>query len=368
MSQHPLKQVLIDTRRIWDRPSTPAHIRKTFLSILNCGTAALGAEVYASGTECKLVYHTCKSRFCPSCGHRTTESWQHDLEASLPDISYVGITLTMPEEFWAILQEHRDVLHCIPAMAASAIQVLLKIKYGVRVFIIIVQQTFGGFLDFHPHLHIMVSAGGLQERRNRWIEKLEFNEEELMRAWRFAVIAFLAEALNKGMFGRFLFGKDLLDEFKAQHKRPWHVYVSPLMSKSHFVEYAGRYIRRPPIARSRLTVLSDRKVEYNAHDTRNDTYRSLRFSTEKFLHVLMPHVPDARRHRMRYFDLSSPRSTARTSVAVFTLLKQKKQSKPPTLDYSTLSLKSFGNDPLVDSKGERMQRVGQLSPADCVRR
>jgi hypothetical protein len=158
MGQHPLKQFLRLTRGQWDHPGTPVHVRETFVSILNCGTIALGAEVYTSATELKLVYHTCKSRFCPSCGQRATDAWQEELEAILPDIPYVGMTLTIPEEFRPILQENRDLLHGMPAMAAEAIQLWAKDRYRVRILVVVVQQTFGGFLNFHPHLHIMVSV------------------------------------------------------------------------------------------------------------------------------------------------------------------------------------------------------------------
>jgi len=58
ISEHPLKQFLCLARKEWDHRGTPAHVRATFLSILNCGTIVLGAEVYASATEWKLVYHT----------------------------------------------------------------------------------------------------------------------------------------------------------------------------------------------------------------------------------------------------------------------------------------------------------------------
>ena len=102
--EHPIKQLLLDTRAHWDHDGTPAHVRETFWKIIKCGTIALGAEVYASETESKLVFHTCKSRFCTSCGQRATEAWQADLEAILPDLPYVGITLTMPMEFRTILQ------------------------------------------------------------------------------------------------------------------------------------------------------------------------------------------------------------------------------------------------------------------------
>jgi hypothetical protein len=361
ISQHPLKQFLQLSREQWDHHGTPAHVRESFISILNCGTIALGAEVYASATEWKLVYHTCKSRFCPSCGQRATEAWQEELEAILPDIPYVGMTLTVPEEFWPILQENRDLLHGIPAMAAEAIELWAKARYRARILVVVVQQTFGGFLNFHPHLHVMVSAGGLQESKNRWIHRLAYDEGELMRAWRYAVIAFLAEALKKKVLKPTLFGKDLTTIFEIEHKREWHVFITRAMSKAHFLEYAGRYIRRPPIARHRLKIVKDATVEYLAKDTRNDRFQPLRFSSEKFLHILMQHLPSPRRHGMRYFGLLAPRSV-RMLAAVFMLLGQKTRPKPTRLDWASLRLKCFGKDPLVDDLGERMHRVGRLSP------
>jgi hypothetical protein len=134
--EHPIKHLLLATRELWDHFGTPANIRETFLKIINCGTIALGAEVFTSGTERKLVYHTCKSRFCTSCGQRATEAWQQDLEAILPDIPYLGITLTMPCEFWPILEQNRHILHGMSAMGAEAIQQWVKARYGVRVLII----------------------------------------------------------------------------------------------------------------------------------------------------------------------------------------------------------------------------------------
>jgi len=128
---HPLKQILLDSRPYWDHPGTPDNIRENFLKVIDCGTLALGAEVFASESETKLVCHTCKSRLCTSCGHRATEEWQEDLNSTLPDIPYVGITLTMPAEFRPILKQNRRLLHRIPTMGAEAIQQWAKARYGV---------------------------------------------------------------------------------------------------------------------------------------------------------------------------------------------------------------------------------------------
>ena len=122
MAENPIKQIVLDTRPFWDHSGTPAHIRENFLKIIDCGTIALGAEIYASETESKLVFHTCKSRFCTSCGQRATEEWHRDLETTLPDIPYIGITLTIPMEFRAILQQNRPVLQGVPAMGALIIR------------------------------------------------------------------------------------------------------------------------------------------------------------------------------------------------------------------------------------------------------
>ncbi len=95
-----LKQILADTRDSWDHDRTRPAVRENFLKVMECGTIALGAEVFASETERLLVYHTCKSRACPSCGYRATASWQDELEALLPDVFYVNINFTMPSFFW----------------------------------------------------------------------------------------------------------------------------------------------------------------------------------------------------------------------------------------------------------------------------
>ena len=183
-----------------------------------------------------------------------------------------------------------------------------------------------------------------------------------MRAWRYAVIAFLAEALKKKVLQPTLLGKDLMKIFENEHKREWHVFITHAMSKAHFLQYAGRYIRRPPIARHRLNIVNDKTVEYLAEDTRNARFQPLRFSTEKFLHIIMQRVPDAGRHGMRYFGLLAPRSIGRLLAAVFMLLGQKRRAKPGRLNWASLRLKCFGKDPLVDDRGERRYWVGRQSP------
>ena len=84
---------------------------------------ALGAEVFASeGGEERVVYHTCKSRACPSCGHQATRAWQRDQWRELPDVPYAHVCLTMPDVLWPLFQRNRHLLHDLPVLGAQVLQ------------------------------------------------------------------------------------------------------------------------------------------------------------------------------------------------------------------------------------------------------
>ena len=148
------------------------------------------------------------------------------------------------------------------AMGAEAIQLWAKARYGVRLIVLVVQQTFGGLLNFVPHLHVLVSVGGLLESKNRWIHRLKYDERELMCAWRYAVIALLSEARSRNVLSSHFSGEDTLTMFATQYKRSWSIFISRTSSKTYRLKHGGRYIRRPPIAQHRLTRMGDQQVEY----------------------------------------------------------------------------------------------------------
>ena len=93
----PIRDVLALHRDEWDRDGTRPAAREAFAKAVDCGTEALGAEVFASAGEERVVYHTCKSRACPSCGHQATRAWQRDQWRELPDVPYAHVCLTMPD-------------------------------------------------------------------------------------------------------------------------------------------------------------------------------------------------------------------------------------------------------------------------------
>jgi hypothetical protein len=109
------------------------------------------------------------------------------------------VNFTLPSIFWPIFQQNRHLLNDLPAIGAAAINQWMKCKHGVRAVLIAVPQSFGGFLNFNPHLHMLVSAGGLKEDDGRWIAPVHLVKSELMQMWRFALVAYLWAALRAGV-------------------------------------------------------------------------------------------------------------------------------------------------------------------------
>jgi putative transposase/transposase-like zinc-binding protein len=359
--KQPLKRILAATRGYWDRPETRLAVQENFEKLLNCRTAALGAEVFASGAEEKLVYHTCKSRSCPSCGHRATELWQREQRTVLPDIPYAGINFTMPCELWPIFKQNRQLLQDLAALGAAVIQQLAKARYGVRLLIMVVQHTFGRRLNFNSHLHILVSTGGLRESEGRWVTPLRFDKDALMHMWRFAVITYLRAAIGARLLRSDLSVEDLKAVLTIQYERWWNIYIGGFTTKGQFLRYAGRYIRRPPIAQRRFAKVTDQEVQFWSKDLRLKRWVLTSYTIQEFVALLADQVPDRYRHTMRYFGLLAPRSKSRTSAGLFMLLGQERHPRPRRLGWANSIRKDFGRDPLLDSKGQAMHWVRRLN-------
>jgi Transposase zinc-binding domain len=148
----PLKQILEQTRWYWDHDGVHRDVRTAFRKVLQCRTPALGAEVFGSEYGELIVYHTCKSRACPSCGHWATMKWQQNRQAALPAVLYRGLTFSMPDALWRVFRNNRRLADALPALAAGAINSLIAAKYQLRSGIIVILHTFNGRLEFNSHV------------------------------------------------------------------------------------------------------------------------------------------------------------------------------------------------------------------------
>ena len=358
----PLKKILSQMRPYWDRDETRAAVRQAFGKALQCRTAELGAEVYSSENEELILYHTCKSRSCSSCGYRATVQWLRERWAALPNEIYRGITFTMPDVLWTLLLDNPHLANALSALAAKIIQSRMSAKYGVRVGISAILHTFNGRLEFNSHVHTMVTGGGLYGFSDTWVSRVYYDRDPLMKAWRKAVIELLRAALQAGQLHTKLTVDQLEKLLTQQEKRWWSIKIQSFEDKGYFLQYAGRYVKRPPIAQRRITRIRERIVTFWAKDKRLRRRVHVQCSQEEFLDRWAQHIPERYQHAVRSFGLFAPRALRRTSAAIFAILGQQRRPRPKPRPWAESVKRDFGHNPLLDHTGKRMKWVRRLAP------
>jgi hypothetical protein len=357
----PLKHILSLTRPYWDRTENRRAVRWAFLKALQCRTAALGGETYRSEGYEVTFYHPCKSRHCSSCGYRATVQWCRERWAALPDVLYKGITFTMPDVLWPFFRDNPHLAKVLPVLAAKTIQMRLRAKYGLRVGVLAVLHTFNGKLEFNSHVHVMATAGGLSES-GTWIRSVYYDRDRLLEAWQKAVIGLLRATLQAGQLRTGMNIDEVNGMLVEQAKRWWSIKIQSFKSKEHFLKYAGRYTRRPPIARRRITYVGERMVRFWYKDKKLCRRVYVQCSLEEFIDRWTHHIPERYQHAPRSFGLFAPRSLGQTSSAVFAILGQVRRPRPKPRRWAESVKRDFGRDPLLDPTGKRMKWLRRLAP------
>jgi hypothetical protein len=359
---NPLKKILTETRSSWDHDGNRDVVRRVFATALQCRTAELGAEVYSSDNQELISYHTCKSRACTSCGNRASIQWRRERWAALPTQSYHGITFTMPNVLWPLFRDNPRLTKALPVLAAGVIQTQAAIRHGLRVGVLAILHTFNGKLEFNSHVHTMVTAGGLHNSSGVWVSSIVYKSEALMRSWQRAVIAILRAAAKASQLVTRIPREQLEELLSQQAKRWWRINIQSFEDKEHFLKYAGRYTRRPPIAEHRITLITDRTVTFWYKDKKFHRKVEVRCSKEEFVERWAQHIVERYEHSVRSFGLFAPEAINQTTDAIFAVFGQQRRARPKPLSWDWLIKHTFRRDPLLDRTGNRMKWVRRLSP------
>jgi len=357
----PLKQILSKTRSSWDQDEIRPAVRRVFARAMQCRTRELGAEVYGLDGHELILDHTCKSRACPSCGYRATVQWLRERWAALPEVIYKGITFTMPDVLWPVFRDNPRLARALPALAAKVIQAQVSARHGLRVGVIAILHTFNGKLEFNSHVHTMVTGGGYRTP-DTWVPTVYYKHEMLMKAWRKAVIALLRAALQAEQLCMTMTVDQMEALLTEQGKCPWIIKIQSFKYKTHFLKYAGRYVKRPPIAQRRITFIGQRTVKFWFNDKKLHRRVEVQCSLEEFIERWAQHIPELCQHAVRSFGLFAPRALSQTSAAIFAILRQERRPRPKPRPWADSIKRDFGHDPLLHHTGQRMKWMRRLAP------
>lgn len=277
--------------------------RRVLERIQVCRTAALGGHLYVCDT-CRAevpLYNSCRNRHCPECQALDQAKWIADREERVLPVGHHHVVFTLPSELRPLALRHRRLIYGLLFLAArQTLELLAREVLGASLGVMAVLHTWTRELLFHPHVHCVVTAGGLSLDGTRWIERTRFlfPVARMKAVFRGRVLAGLARLREERRL--IVHDADWKRLLRAlPKKRQWVVYTeAPFGRSTHVLRYLGRYTHRVAISDARLVSIDDRGVTFR---TRGDEQTTL--SPEEFLRRFLLHVLPAGFHKVRHFGL-----------------------------------------------------------------
>jgi hypothetical protein len=277
----------------------PSH-RRAITDILACRTEALGGHLWRCDACSAEVYsyHSCKNRSCPKCHTDQTERWLEARKLEMLPCRYFHVTITVPEELRDVLRANQRDGYALlmKAAAESIIQIARDPRYlGATVGVMAVLHTWTQQLIYHPHVHCLVTGGGVSDDG---------------RHWHSARNGFLVpvRALAKLVRGKLkaALAKRRPDQVvpKAAWEKPWVVHCTAWgEGEEAVIRYLARYVFRVAITNSRIVGLDDKGVTIRHKDRKSMQWRTTRLSGHEFMRRFLQHVLPKGLHKIRYYGL-----------------------------------------------------------------
>lgn len=294
---------------------------KAMSAIESCRTSKLGGHI----DECddcghiKISYNSCRNRHCPKCQNLRKERWLEERKRDLLPIPYYHVVFTIPSDLNPIAMINKKEIYALlfKASAETLDELAKDPKYlGANIGFVSVLHTWGQNLMDHPHIHCIVTGGGLSFDEDEWVptKKNFFIPVRVMsklfrgKFLHYVKQAFYDQKLKFHSQHKHLEFQNLLDEL---YEKEWVVYCKqPFKSPTCVIDYLGRYTHRVAISNHRICHLEDGKVTFKWRDYSDQnknklmTLDALEFIRRFLLHVL-PH----RFVKIRHYGILSNRNS-----------------------------------------------------------
>lgn len=364
--------------------SLPLSHLRVMRAVEVCRTAAMGGhrDKCDSCGHIEISYNSCRNRHCPKCQTLQKEKWIEARNEDLLPIQYCHVVFTIPSELNPLVIMNQKVLYNL--MFRSVSETLMELSgnpkhLGARIGFMGVLHTWGQNLMDHPHIHCVVTGGGLSLEGNRWIScrKRFFIPVRVMSAlFKGKLLAHIKSAFASGelIFPGgigYLREPHVFERLRRQlYNKKWVVYCKPPFDGAEGVlQYLGRYTHRIAISNNRILTAEDSTVSFRWRDyAAGSKQKTMTLKAEEFIRRFLLHVLPDRYVRIRHFGLLANRrrkdniSLCRELLGTCTnIVKEKKEPWQEQL------LRICGIDVTtcpVCQKG-RMFTVDELLPSRC---
>lgn len=286
---------------------------KAIKAIAQCRTAALGGHIDKCG-QCghqKVSYNSCRNRHCPKCQYLKQAIWVDKLQSKLPVCRYFHLVFTVPQPLHKLFYINQSI--CYGLLLKAAATALDKVgrnpKFlGAQTGAVAVLHTWGQALTYHPHVHMVVPAGGLSPDGTQWVQapkKFFLPVRVLSRVFRGVMWGLVKQNLELGKL-RTTDQMGNIPALKAQlYAKNWNVFAKKTMAGPQtVVRYLGNYTHRVAITNNRIVGSAGGKVAFNWKNYRNNSRRgTLTLTAHEFIKRFLWHILPSGFYKVRYYGL-----------------------------------------------------------------
>lgn len=302
----------------------PLHHHKAAFALGHCRTTAMGTHVQRceAGHYAAVLPNACRSRSCPRCAGLARERWVLAQQDKLLACDHYHVVFTLPHELLPLFERHRRVMvELLFRSVRETLMTLLKDPrhLGAEPGLLMALHTWGRNLSHHPHIHCLVTGGGLDGERWRPAKTPYLLPVRLVKAlYRAKYLALLHDAVNRGelMPAR---GESVatLHGLLASLKRvSWHVRLKERYAHGQGVtKYLARYVKGGPISDSRICTVSEAGVRFRYQDHRDGQRKQMTLGVGDFLGRILWHLPEPHQHVVRFAGLYASRASVKRVLA-----------------------------------------------------
>jgi hypothetical protein len=284
----------------------PGPHKKVIAAISACRTEAAGATVYecAACGQPHLVYRSCGNRHCPGCQHGKGRTWlERQRERHLPGEHFL-LTFTVPEPLRAFLRRQQRIGYgALFSASAGAIKKLAAdAKYigGDLTGFFGVLHTWGRTLQFHPHIHYVVTGGALSRADGRWHPARPGFYLPVRALSRIFRAKFRDAIAKQGLL------EEVPEEVWAQE---WNVNCQAAGDGRGALEYLAHYVFKVAIAESRIVQVDDAHVRFRYQPSHRTRERVMTLPILEFMRRFLQHVLPRGFMKVRYYGFLAPGSS-----------------------------------------------------------
>ncbi len=351
-----------------------------------CRTPLLGGHV----DQCdhcghlEISYNSCRNRHCPKCQFLRKEEWIEARREDLLPIQYFHVVFTIPAGLNPLVLRNRRVLYDLFFRSVS--ETLRELaqdpkRLGVHIGFMGIVHTWGQNLMDHPHIHCIVTGGGLSLTHDRWISCRKgffLPVRVLSKLFRNKFLDYLKKGYEAGQLAFFdsmgyLRHPKAFQRFRRQfYQMKWVVYSKPPFNRVEgALNYLSRYTHRIAISNQRLVRLENGQVSFRWRDySDGDKEKIMTVAAEEFIRRFLLHVLPAGFVKIRHYGLLSNRNRKNNITLCRKLLnccQTETQDKKIPETWQEYLLKISGVDVTqcpVCKKG-RLLRIEALRPLRC---